>query len=144
MQRVIVTVRRQGETGAHDLEVPADMEAERLLGLIVAALAWDSDQDGNLIQYQVTAQPLGHVLRQGESLSHAGIWEGSLLVFNPLNSAAQLGNGHLGQAKQAGSDSGPVTGWHPLGIDLPTTQDAGVDPAEKITASGYTWKKLDD
>ena len=84
MQRVIVTVKRQGEARVRDLEVPAEVEAGQLVEMIARALRWESNPAGQLIQYEIMAEPPGRILNSQESLAEAGAWDGAWLTFQPL------------------------------------------------------------
>jgi hypothetical protein len=84
MQRVIVTVKRKDEARVHDVDVPANVESERLADLLARALRWESDHSGQPMQYVVEAHPLGRVLDPDESLWSAGVWDGSWLVLHPI------------------------------------------------------------
>ena len=140
MQRVIVTVNRQGEARVRDLEVPAEVEAERLSKMIAQALRWDSDQAGEHIEYEIMAEPPGRTLLPHETLADAGVWDGAWLVFQrPGSSPPPPPSPPLPPPI---SGQGPVAGWRSLGIDLPTGPEPEQEetPAEEI---GFVWKQLD-
>ena len=144
MQRVIVTVKRQGEARVRDLEVPAEVEAERLSKMIAQALRWDSDQAGEHIEYEIMAEPPGRTLHPQESLADAGVWDGAWLVFQRPGDDVSPQT-HPPDVRQTTSGGqGPVAGWRSLGIDLPTgpepEQKEEETPAEEI---GFIWKQLD-
>lgn len=81
MEMVMVTLRDEGHTFAYDLELPYEMEAERLIGQIVQAL--------HAYNHHLTLSPscklyLPHerqVLRPCESLAQAGVHNGDYLVL---------------------------------------------------------------
>lgn len=145
MQRVIVTVKREGEARVRDLEVPAEVESRRLAQFIAEALGWHSDPAGQPLEYRIEAHPLGRLLRPEESLADAGVWDGSWLVLQ--------GAGHI--KLESNSESGPrheapvVTGWRKLSVDLPgASSPAGPSREEPAgqpqrRESGFVWKQLD-
>lgn len=137
MQRVIVTVKRQGEARVRDMEVPAEVEAGRLAEMIAQALRWESDPAGQPIQYEIMAEPPGRVLHAQESLAEAGAWDGAWLVFQPPKPTP---------GPTPVTPTPPVRGpeviWDPRGIDLPAEsepQQAATD-SEKMR---YVWKQVD-
>ena len=146
MQRVIVTVKRQNEARVRDLEVPAEVEAEQLSKMIAQALRWESDPAGQPVEYEIEAEPPGRALAPQESLAEAGAWDGAWLVFRPLGKEPPLP-----PPKPAASPTptgGPVAGWRPLGIDLPSGQapeQAEVPQPSDASAEtgGFVWKPLD-
>ena len=146
MERVIVTVKREGEARVRDLEVPADVEAGRLAEMIARALHWESDAAGQPVRYQIEAHPLGRVLQAHETLASAEVWDGSWLVFiaEGSRSSARMPGGppHQPPVRSQGP-SGPVTRWRPLEIDLPDTSVPPSAPEEKKPSSGYVWKQID-
>jgi hypothetical protein len=143
MQRVIVTVKLQGETGVRDLEVPAEVEAGRLAEMIAQALRWESDRAGQPIQYEIMAEPPGRVLDSQESLAEAGAWDGAWLVFQPLGGAPPVPSTPPPPPRPitpTPAPQGPVPIWVP--IDLP----AESEPQQEATDSdeiGYVWKQVD-
>ena len=84
MDRVIVTVKRQGEDRAKELEVPSDVAAGQLAGLVARALRWDTGASGRQIDYKIKANPPGRVLHDEETLSQASALDGSWLIFIPV------------------------------------------------------------
>jgi|GEM_PF-3092221 len=84
MQRVVVTIKREDEARVRDIEVPADIEVERLSDLIARALHWDSGPAAESLRYEIEAHPLGRRLKPHESLVSAGVWDGSWLVMYPI------------------------------------------------------------
>ncbi len=138
MQRVIVTVKRQNEARVRDLEVPADVEAERLSRMIAQALRWESDLAGQPVEYEIVAEPPGRPLRPQESLAEAGAWDGAWLTLRPLGAA--LPPPIPKPAASSVPASGPVTGWRSL--DLPSGQKREPDKSPPET-SGFVWKQLD-
>jgi hypothetical protein len=145
MQRVIVTVKRQGEARVRDLEVPAEVEAGRLAEMIAQALHWESDPAGQPVQYEIMAEPPGRVLHVQESLAEAGAWDGAWLVFQPQSDAPPpppKPTPGPTPVTSAPPDKGPLTGWRSLGIDLP----AEPEPQQAATDSKdirYVWKQVD-
>jgi hypothetical protein len=88
MQRVVVTIKREDEARVRDIEVPADVEVERLSDLIARALHWDSGPGAEPLRYEIEAHPLGRMLKPYESLVSAGVWDGAWLVMYPIKAAA--------------------------------------------------------
>lgn len=105
MSQVIVTVRRADEAAGRDLEVPAEVDAATLAGLIASALQWNT-----MVPYQIEVPALDLVLQGTESLAQAGVWDGALLVLRPEGPAVR--------AAGAGQPRGPQPGggyaWKPV------------------------------
>lgn len=145
MERVIVTVRLAHEARGRDLEVPAEIEAAHLAELIAEALQWRKDPAGRPVRYEIRAEPPGRALRPGESLADAGAWDGSWLVLQPVDDGAIAPKSvQTAGTPSASSAQGPVSGWQPLGMDLPapTGPEQGTTESEK-SQSGFVWKRLD-
>ena len=147
MQRVIVTVKRQGEARVRDLEVPAEVEAEQLSKMIAQALRWDSDLAGQPVEYEIMAEPPGRTLQPDESLADAGAWDGAWLVFHrpgkvpptlpePVPSPLPF----IPPSPSRGES--PVAGWRSLGIDLPPESEPDQEEAPP-EETGFVWKRLD-
>jgi len=81
MLRVIVNVRRPGERFGRDLEVPAEVDAEQLAEMIARALGWEGPIAERPIRHIIIVEPAGRVLQAQESLSDAGLWDGSYLLL---------------------------------------------------------------
>lgn len=140
MQRVIVTVKREGEARLRDLEVPTDVEAERLTEMIARALHWEQDAAGQPLRYEVEAHPLGRILQANESLASAGVWDGSWLVFRlPGDSVA---DGRPSRIEPPSSEV--VRRWHPLGINVPPPSGSAPPTGEASPSSGYVWRRVDE
>jgi hypothetical protein len=142
MQRVIVTVKRQGEAQVRDLEVPAEIDSESLSKMIAEALRWESDPSGQPIEYEIMAEPPGRVLAPQESLAEAGAWDGAWLVFQPISEEPPPPPSPRSDTPSPPID-GPVIGWRPLDIDLPTEgeqSERGETPSE---VTEFVWKQLD-
>lgn len=142
MERVIVTVKGAHETRGRDLEVPAEVEAVRLVSLLTQALQWDGAIGGGSVPYTIYAEPPGRVLRPTETLADAGVWDGAWLILQPVGSETkpppQPVTGPIGPAE------GPVKGWKDLGIPVPKTQKSpSPDGPSDENRSGYVWKQLD-
>ncbi len=86
MDRVIVTVAREGEAQARDLDLPADVPAGELAALVAAVLQWNGLGAG----YTIRAVPPGRVLGAHETLLDAGVWDGARLIFEPATSAPKI------------------------------------------------------
>jgi hypothetical protein len=171
MQRVIVTVQRENDAQAPDLDVPAEVESATLAKLIAEALRWDSSGAGGQADYYIEALPLGRTLQPDESLSGAGIWDGALLMFHPINqydpptyvddiAPAPLMSAPPPAYQETLHEPEPelplsialptsptVSGWRSLGVDLPTADShSAAEPVPKAEqpASSFVWKQLDD
>src|SRR5437763_6247123 len=90
-QRVVVTVKRKDEARVRDLEVPVNIEAQRLAEMISRALRWETDMAGQRITYLIEAHPLGRLLQPDETLASAGVWDGSWLVLHPVQPPTEAG-----------------------------------------------------
>jgi hypothetical protein len=139
MQRAIVTVKRQQESRVRDLEVPTDVEARRLAQMIAQALHWESDAAGQPIEYEIMAEPPGRTLGPQESLADAGAWDGTWLVFQPVGSPPPSPPPRPSPPPSVPGE-GPVGGWGPWGIDLPSEPEQKEAPPRE---TGFVWKQLD-
>jgi hypothetical protein len=72
--RAVVSVRRSDLTRTTDFEVSTESTVEELVDAIAGWLGWDG-------AYAVFADPPGRVLRPGETLDEAGVWDGAALTF---------------------------------------------------------------
>lgn len=138
MERIIVTVGREGETQTIDLELPADLPLEALAQEIALGLGWS----GSL---QVYAEPPGRVLQPHESLAQADVWDGAWLTFQPAGSAPPGGGFRPMTAAPAagparGEADSPVGGWRPLDLNPPP----GQNPPPSSPSGGFTWKQIDE
>jgi len=94
MGRLVVTVKRKGDSRVRDVEVPADVGAGELAALVARTLRWDSDAAGQPLTFAIEAQPPGRLLEPHESLADAGVGNGAWLVLHPLaRSAGCVWNG---------------------------------------------------
>lgn len=147
MQRVIVTVKREGDIQAYDLDVPAEVAIEHLATLITQALQWDNDQTVQQpIQYQIKADPPGRVLDATKTLVEAGVWDGAWLVFQPIqltSRAASSSSKPIPPPMRPTPSSDPVTGWRPLDIDLPSEDEVPDQKEDSTPTSRFVWKRLD-
>src|SRR4028119_1467418 len=163
MQRVIVTVQRNDDSQVRDLEVPAELESERLAELIATALRWDTGQAGGSSRYTIEAQPLGRILQPHESLADIGAWDGSWLVLYPVVAISaqapvqpSIASVTVLPTRQDAPDisvppqepGSVISGWRSLGIDLPSapTQEQEAQDAQDDynSAPTFSWKQLDD
>jgi len=142
MQRVVVTVQCQGGAQARDLEVPAEVESERLGKMIAQALHWDTGPAGQPVEYEIMAEPPGRTLQPHESLADVGAWDGAWLVFQRRNEPACGLTEPVSPPAHPLSPAlgGPVTSWRPLGIDLPDELEPEGTPPQD---TGFAWKQLD-
>ena len=92
MLRVVVEVQIEGQTNAHDLEVPADLSATELGQLLGKALEADRDAFGRAMRYIVRLLPEDRCLRSDESMHEAEAWDGHTLVLRPIAAAWLTGD----------------------------------------------------
>lgn len=78
MERVIVSVRLENDPEEWDLELPAEVQAAQLAGLIAGALNSSSVADP---PPRIEAKELGRLLRDDETLASVGAWDGSSLIL---------------------------------------------------------------
>jgi hypothetical protein len=142
MQRVIVTVKRRGEARVRDLEVPAEVGAERLSKIVAEALRWESDPAGQPVEYAIMAEPPGRLLTSQESLAQAGAWDGAWLVFQPLGEEVPPPVHPPRPDVPPAPPGGPVVGWGDWDFDLPIEQGTESDETSS-EAGGFVWKQLD-
>jgi hypothetical protein len=83
MLRVIIRVRREGESEVFDLEAPAEVPAEQLSDMLARARGWERTKTGQLTGYTLVKGGVGQVLRGQETLADAGIWEGAEVILRP-------------------------------------------------------------
>jgi hypothetical protein len=144
MNRVVVTVKRQGEAQVRDLELPNDLETGRLMKLISEALRWETDAAGQPIDYEMEAHPLGRMLKPDETLKSAGVWDGSWLVLRPVGHTSSVP--HVSHS--APPVGGPVVGWRSLGTDVPGSSSQPPSPDEETgqeTGKGpskFVWRQI--
>jgi len=154
MLRVIVSVRREGERRERDLEVPAEVEAQRLAMLIAHALRWPE------VPYTLYAKiPRRRKVREikpFESLADVGAWDGTRLLFrvttphavyatrasappapSPLPPSPPLSQ----SPAPPPSEASPVRGWRPLGIELPDDEEEG-DETQEEGHSPFLWREI--
>ena len=81
MERVIVSIKRDFDQEAHDIEVPAGMPILQLASSIARSLGWSMDAQGRPVFYEVGAQPPGRILKDDETLAQVGAWDGAWLIF---------------------------------------------------------------
>lgn len=92
MQSVVVTMHMPDSGGAIDLELPGDIEVQRLLpGLLRALRLPTTDQTGHRIIYRLIHERRRRPLRPAESLIDAGIHTGDFLT---LQGSAKGGKVH--------------------------------------------------
>ncbi len=147
MERVLVSVKRGDEAGSRDIELPAEVESERLAEMIAAALGWAAGGPSSSGRYEIEARPAadtqgqGRVLQPQETLASAGIWDGSWLI---LRLAVTSGPPKPPSPPQPSRPGGPLTGFRPLGINLPPSQtDQEAVPNKEGLRPGFKWIRLD-
>ena len=144
MERVIVTVKREGEARVRDLEVPAEVSSAHLAELIAHALSWEHDSKGNQVGYVIVATPPGRGLRADECLVDAGVWDGAWLVFRPV-APTQKPNTPAPISGERQPSNNPIVGFKPLILPGATDNTPSEPTQPKQSASkGYVWKQLPD
>lgn len=146
MQRVIVTVKRQNEARVRDLEVPAEVEAERLSEMIAQALRWESDPAGQPVEYEIMAEPPGRVLAPYESLAEAGAWDGAWLVLQPAGSFTPPPPLPLPPPIPEGPTTGRTRSIIPPELQDKLDLSERYEPVQEEAppeATGFVWKQLD-
>lgn len=147
MDRVIVTIKRDGDNQSRDLEVPTNMPIRQMAAIISRSLGWEMDAQGRHVQFQVAAQPPGRILQDTETLADVEAWDGAWLIFyEAKNRAGSVSRSTPGEQVLTGQ----VGSWTPLNIPQ-ANQNAPVDPqpgtgnspVAKPSGSGG-WKQLDD
>ena len=113
MEYVIVTVKRKDEAAVYDMRFPINMEIALLAEAVAQELNW-RDKNKRLISYDIEAFPVGSeegkLLKLDETLADAGIWDGSWLVFHPLEIEVPTSAPSEPEAPETNSDS-PVKQW---------------------------------
>ena len=135
MERIIATVKRADVPDTADIDLPADVESAQLADIIVSALGWNR-ASSSATGYRLEANPPGRTLRPDETLAEAGAWDGSVITvrLSDVTDAAAMAT------QPEPPVSGPVTGWTPLGIDLP---DGESRSRPKPPPTSAPWKQLD-
>lgn len=81
MLRVVIHVSLPEKGLERDLEVPAEVGAEKLSGMIAKALGWSHDEADSEGGYRLAVHPSGTVLEGDTTLAEAGLWDGTHLVL---------------------------------------------------------------
>lgn len=84
MPNVIVSVKLKGQIKEYDLEVPADVPAQKLAELITHNLDPNAATKGALMM-RCIKPGAARVLAPGETLAQAGLWDGVFLEIGPTN-----------------------------------------------------------
>jgi len=105
MYRVIVTVKREGEARGRDLEVPAEVKAQRLAAMIADALGWGQGAADRSSSFEIVVKPPGRALAPDETLADAGAWDGAWLILRRLREPSP---------PPPPPAEGPVKGWKRL------------------------------
>lgn len=151
MKPIIASVKRENEPTECDLVIPSEIPSSQLAVLIAEALDWQHDADEGAINYQIVADPPGRVLTANETLADAGAWDGARLIFqrigsdfsSPKRQQKSPGIANNPRSGMLAADN-PVSGWIPLGIDLPTgNTDAADEEADNAPPPKFVWKRLD-
>lgn len=85
MLRVVIQAMLEGESSSYDLEVPAEVPASELVGLVARAMGWSAPG----CDFEVTVQPSGKPLIAAESLADAELWDGTSLLFRRVAQRAR-------------------------------------------------------
>jgi hypothetical protein len=86
---VLISVRREGETQGHNLEVPAEVPAEQLSDMLARALGWERTRSGQPAGYAIVKESSGQIVRGHETLADVGVWDGAGLVLRPKAGAPE-------------------------------------------------------
>jgi len=146
VERVTVSVSRRGDSNSRDLEVPADLQAGRLAGLIGLALGWEAGGDGKATTYVIEAHPPGRLLQPEETLADAGAWDGAGLVLGTVDNLSRPGSPGAETIRLStapGLPDGPVAGWQSLDLDF-SAGPAPAKPSRDKSAKGFVWKRVDE
>ncbi len=130
MDRAIVSVKKDGDVEAHDLEVPTGMPVRQLALIISRALGWALDPQGRPVHFDVGAQPPGRILNDEETLAQVGAWDGSWLIFYKKQ---------LMPAQTEGPMKGLAGTWKSI-----EATDIKDDISDDHTSVNIPWKQLDD
>jgi len=130
MDRVIISVKRDGDKEAHDLEVPSNLPIRQLASVISRSLGWAFDAKGCPIHYDLAAQPPGRILGDDETLAQVGAWDGSWLVFYRKQ---------LSPVDTKGPMKGLVGTWK----SIETSESNGTGGTDHTTVN-VPWKQLDE
>lgn len=142
MERAIVTVKRD-EDEVYDLEVPVEVEVQKLISLIVQGLNWNANR-----RYQVWAEPPGRVLSFQETLAQAEIWDGATLILQTRGAFTTPADTTRAPSRDSAPpppkppSTGPLVGWRQI-LDSPPEPESSHDEEEEEASSGYVWKRLD-
>lgn len=80
MDRVIVTVRCQDSRQLYDIEMPANIPANKLAVKIKELVeSVDINFTDSEYDYKINVEGLGRDLENDESLAEAGVWDGSII-----------------------------------------------------------------
>jgi len=146
MDRVIVTIKREGESLSRDLEVPTNMPIRQMASIISRSMGWEMDEQGRQVQFQIGAQPPGRILRDDETLADVEAWDGSWLIFYEVKQRSGSSTPLLPGEQVL---TGVVGHWTPLNApqvnqNTPATSQPGVENAQGKKPAGGGWKQLDD
>ena len=158
MLRVIVSVRREGERRERDLEVPAEIEAQRLAMLIAHALRWP--EVPYTIYAKIPRRRKVLEIKPFESLADAGAWDGTRLLFRATTAQAGYATPAASYSDGAPrayapsapsplppspppapppSDAPPIRGWRSLGIELPGEEE---DETGEEGPNPFPWREI--
>lgn len=162
MQSVIVTVKLSGIEREYDLEVPVDVPAQELAELITHNINPSSDTTQTFRMHCIRPQSNRKRLRDDESLSEAGLWDGVYLEIEPVDAVASenwqdivigwvsLDDGEAGIEKisggwvnldqEVGVGEGESDG--DLEPDTNRTDDSEAPDDSPSPGDGYVWKPL--
>jgi hypothetical protein len=143
MERAIVTVRDclSGDDGACDLEIPADLPAERLVELLQGVFGASGRRTVDRIVTRVVLRLVrpeepALELRPGQSLADVGAWDGSVLELAGVRDEREV------------VPVGPVQKWESLldnlaEVDELATLVVGEQSAVRPNEKGFVRKRID-
>lgn len=138
MNRVIISLTREGDHRTYDLELPADIASSQLCHFLRTALRWSATVTTEGLTLHIGG-PSGRGLQPAETLVEAKIWDGAhLIIKGAVNPHSQS----IDSASPT-DEQGPVKGWQPIfPSDLPLRLSSIPNPSmeretiNKVTPTG--------
>lgn len=138
MTNIIVTVKHAHDARLFDVQLAADVEAQRLAASLARRLHFDKDASGRLITYELEVHPPGRRLLPTETLAEVSAWDGSWIILHPHS---------IGQPQVRAPDL-TKAGYTMKRLDAeapsaPVPPPAAPQPTPP-TNGGFVWKRLDE